>query len=78
MYNFTLMQYEVDEKMRSLRQPYSAAERYLADLREEASHRPSLRRRLAGAIVGFALKIDPEAVAVAPRQMVLEAANVRD
>jgi hypothetical protein len=50
--------------------------RVLAELRE--GPRPaSLRRRLARLALGFALKLDPEALAARPR-LQLEAVNVRD
>lgn len=40
---------------------------------------PSLRRRLASVMVGMGLKLDPEVpLAIAPRRLVLEGANVHD
>jgi hypothetical protein len=48
----------------------------LAEVRESAPP-ASLRRRLARLALGFALRLDPEALAAGPR-LRLEAVNVRD
>jgi hypothetical protein len=80
MFNFSLMEYQLDEALERFNQD-SSREREIAvlkaELREEQKA-TSLRRRFAYAIVGFALKLDPEAVNVAPLRMTLGAANVRD
>jgi hypothetical protein len=80
MFNFSLMEYQLDEALERYNRN-SSRDREIAllkaELREEQKA-ASLRRRFAAAIVGFALKLDPEAVNVAPLRMTLGAANVRD
>jgi hypothetical protein len=50
---------------------------FMSELKEAGRQR-SWRRRLAEALVAVGRRLDPEAVSLAPRQVTLEAAHVRD
>jgi hypothetical protein len=73
MFNFALMNYEVEQAMEQANRPATEAELFLAEMRA-AGHTPA-RRKLADLMMRFALKLDPSA---APRALTLEAAHVRD
>jgi len=50
---------------------------FMSELKEAGKQR-SWRRHLAQAFVAVGRRLDPEAVSLAPRQVALEAAHVRD
>jgi hypothetical protein len=78
MFDFALMQYQLEEAIAKAEACDPRTAELIAEL-QRAHRAPSLRRRVAGAIVGFALKLDPEAAvppAVQPN-FILEAAHVR-
>jgi hypothetical protein len=72
--------WEMEQKARQAMDPLSPIERELAVYFAEENGRPQprpLRRRIGAAIVGLGLRLDPDAISVAPRQVAAEAANVR-
>ena len=76
MFNFGLIEFEMMEAIDRSHRPDTELEAFLAQLAEEKRGQ-GLRRRFAGLAMRLALKLDPEAIAVAPRLRSLEAANVR-
>jgi hypothetical protein len=77
MFDFWSIEYRAMEALSPLTPREAELLRFLGEHTSEPKA-PGLRRRLAAALVGAGLRLDPEALNLTPGQMALEAAGVRD
>jgi hypothetical protein len=78
MFNFGWLELAMEQEMARRHQFDPALLELIEELKQQRKH-SSLRSRVAGVFVGFALKLDPEVFAEPAPQphLILEAANVR-
>ncbi len=76
--------YGMEQRAREASRPLSSREREILRFLEEEQEQTAadgptpIRRRLASAIVGLGLKLDPEALTLGGRRVAMEGAHVRD
>ena len=76
MTNFGWLEFMMEQEMARADNYNPALVELLEDLRREQKQ-PSLRSRLAGLAMGFALRLDPEVAGEPAPRLTLEGANVR-